>query len=283
MPWDKKDGELGVGIEIFKSPKQREEITSLVIGVFGLTFTGKTHFGLTGPEPVFVIDTELGVEQVVTRNGSPFISKEKGGTAKKDKDIRIAKALVADDKNDVDLIASLRNIEQSIDAVTRYAIDHPEECGTIVVDTASELWAWYGLWLETEGATKFTKSGDIMRTEWSKANKPYTRLIYRLRLCGWNVILLGKAKELYTKGGEATGFYVARMQKDTEHWVDVMLEARHLGTHREFVTVKNRLKDGIQTYRDPDFNMIFKDTTGHNFMRPPPKPKEANTQVEVVT
>ncbi len=259
MGWNEKV--VQAGIEIFKRPA-RQDIRVLRIGVYGLTNSGKTHFALTAPEPVFVIDTELGARPVVTRAGSPFLARENGGTADRDKDIRIADVLVKNEEGEVDLIKSLRATEEAIEVVCKYAAEHQDQRGTIVLDTASELWAWYGLWLESEGATRFTKSGEMLRVEWGKVNRPYTQQMYRMMLSGWNVVVTGKAREIYTRGGEPTGMFTGRWQKDTEHWLDVVLEARHLGTHREFRTVKNRLKDSVEVFKNPVWEDVWQSTVG---------------------
>jgi len=112
-------------------------------------------------------------------------------------------------------VRSLRKCEQAIEAAAKYAHEHPEERGTIVLDTASELWGWYGIWLESEGATRFTKSGEMLRVEWGKVNRPYTQQMYRLILSGWNVVVTAKARELYTRTGEPMGVYTMRAQKDS--------------------------------------------------------------------
>ena len=238
-------------ISVFTKPA-KQEIQVLRIGVFGLTGSGKSHFALTAPPPVFVIDTEKGVPPLIHRRGSPF----------EDKDIRVADVLATDEYGDVDLVKSLRKCEQAIEAAAKYAHEHPEERGTIVLDTASELWGWYGIWLESEGATRFTKSGEMLRVEWGKVNRPYTQQMYRLILSGWNVVVTAKARELYTRGGEPMGVYTMRAQKDTEHWLDVVLEARHMGTHREFRTVKNRLKDTVEVFKDPTWCDVWRSTVG---------------------
>lgn len=277
MTWNKDLNK--VGMELFKKAKPTD-LRTLSIGVYGLTNSGKSHFALTAPPPVLVIDTEFGVAPVVIRKESPFIDKKKGGIAEKDKEIQIAEVLVVNEDNDVDLVQSLRLTEEIIEASTKYALEHPDPPGTIVLDTGSELWSWYGLWLESEGASRFTQSGKMMQTEWSKVNKPYTRLMYRLKLCGWNVIITGKAREMYSKGGEPLGIYTGRYQKDTEHWLDVVLEARHLGTHREFRTVKNRLKDTVEVYKNPTWNDIWQSITGKPYVVPPKLTKEVKKDEE---
>jgi len=118
----------------------------------------------------------------------------------------------------------------------------------------------------------------MMRVEWSLVNKPYTRLMYRLKLCGWHIVITGKARELYSKGGEPLGIYTGRLQKDTEHWMDIMLEARHLGTHREFRTVKNRLKDTVEAYKNPTWDDIWLSITGKKYV--PPAPTVAKKEEE---
>ena len=264
--WDekvKKSESNSVGMNIFKKVGEGEKDESVRAVIFGKAGSGKTHFALTAPEPIYVIDTELGTEDLVNKVDSPFAEK----------DINIADVIVTVEKEkvingelkivkDVDFIKSLGLIEETVEVICSYAMNNPEPRGTIVIDTVSEVWSWYEFWLKEEAASAFTKSGEMMQTEWYKANKKYTKMMFQLMKCGWNVVLTSKVREIYDSRGRPTGVLEARMQKDTPHWMRVYIEVQNAGDHREFFTVKNRFRDGQKMFIDADFEMIRKYCTG---------------------
>ncbi len=52
---------MAIPVEIeFKSLSEVEKKRGLKVGIYGDFATGKTHFALTAPEPIFIIDTEMG-------------------------------------------------------------------------------------------------------------------------------------------------------------------------------------------------------------------------------
>jgi len=188
-------------------------VEGLKVGIYGLPNSGKTHFAMTAPRPIFMIDTEFGARLVAEK----FDYKD---------EILIFEALQLDETTaDVDPIRSLVEVEKAMRAIVKYVNDNPSVRGTIVIDSASDIWNWLGIWLEEEGAERFTKTGQIMRTEWGKANKRYMALIYKMLRSKWNVILTGKVQEVYSEKGEPTGMVKARWQKDTEHWLDIVMRA----------------------------------------------------------
>ena len=86
---------------------------------------GKTHFALTFPEPVYVVDTDLGV--------APLLAKPEF----RGKDIRIYDAVKLDLENDeVDPIGSLDMLEKALTAL------RDVKYGTIVIDTITDIWQW---------------------------------------------------------------------------------------------------------------------------------------------
>ena len=74
---------------VFKSLKDAEQKRGLKIGIYGDYATGKTHFGLTSPTPIYIIDTE---------NGAPPLAFNF-----KDKDIRVL------DVGEIDGVVSFEN------------------------------------------------------------------------------------------------------------------------------------------------------------------------------
>jgi len=181
--------------------------------------TPRTHFALTFPEPLYVVDTEFGV--------APLLQKEPF----KNKDIRVFEACVLDTKTvEVDPIQSIEALEKALTALRTL------QKGTVVIDSVSDVWSWMQAWLEVV-ASKKTASGQPYRFEYGKANMRYRKLILRLLAQPINVVLTAKTTEKYDSQGNPTGLYVPRAQKDTAHMVDVVLYAR-----KEFDPVAKRWK-----------------------------------------
>lgn len=179
----------------------------LKVMVWGDAKLGKTHFAMSFPEPIYVIDTEFGAP--------PLLRKFQG------KDINIMSAAVLDpDTDEPDMEKSLDKLEKAIS--TLKDLDR----GTIVIDSGSDIWGWLGAWVEQEAAKrgKITKAGTPQRLEWGRANLRWTQLILRLmNKDGMHFVITSQPRELYNKSGEAMGVYEPRVQKMTKFKCDLVL------------------------------------------------------------
>lgn len=241
MAWSKKVLKTPDVEEFFKSAVDIPAVEGLRVGVFGPTGIGKTHFALTAPRPTFVIDTEFGTSLVVNNPEENIKEPER---------IYVMEALRLKEEDgniDVDPIGSLEDVEEALKAVLKYIADHKEERGTVVIDSASDIWAWMGMWLEEEAATVFTKTGKMLRTEWGKANKRYMKLIWRLLRSKWNVILTGKDNPVFDSEGKPTAVTVPRWQKDTVFWLDLVFRGvPDIKGHGRWTVVKCRAWGGLK-------------------------------------
>jgi len=253
MTWKKFKGEKidkenssNIKVE-FKSPKEFK-FETLSVGIFGLSDTGKTHFSLTAPEPIYLIDTEGNANKVAYKF--------------KDKEIYICDVRVLHE-NEIDFIKSVELIEEATREIVGRAIEYTNETGkkgTIVIDSITDVWSWLGIWLEEIGAERFTKSGQIMRTEWGKANRRYFKDLYRILSTDWNLVLTARVQEKYSPSGEPLGIYTGRWQKDTEHWVDVVLRAEKVDRTKRLVRLEKCRYIGDLQFEivNGSFNDVFK-------------------------
>jgi len=193
--------------EEFFTPLQRiEHVGGLKVGIYGAPETGKTYFALTFPEPIYVIDTEFGAKKVARVH---FPEKE----------IYIAEVVHIDPITDEpDPIKSLEKVEKAIAAIASQNISK----GTIVIDSATDIWAWITAWLE-QVATRRTASGQPFRFEYGLANERYRQLIVRLLAKPVHVVLTAQEQDVYDSSGKPTGMKQPRWQKQTPHWVDIVL------------------------------------------------------------
>jgi len=195
---------------------------------------GKSHFALTAPEPIHVIDTEFGIAPLLLKE--PFSSK----------DIRVFEAAqLSVETAELDPIQSIEAVEQAV----AYLKDI--NTGTIVIDTVTDIWQWIGAWLETV-ATARTQSGRPYQFEWGKANIRYRRLILRLMAKPRvHVILTGQPRPLYDEQGRRLGSMEPRVQRQTEHMVDAVLylEKRSYPGYVKYVATltKCRFQRGFNT------------------------------------
>jgi len=202
----------------------------LKVGVYGTWEVGKTYFGLTFPEPIYVISTEFGVAGVAQVHFP-------------EKDIRIFQVTVFDKSTDQpDPYASLKQVEQAIIALKDV------NKGTILIDTATDIWAWLGAWVDAT-AVQRTRDNKPQRWAWQAANEEYRYLMMRLLAKPMHVVLTAQEKSLYTSTGEETAAVTPRWNKQTPHWVDFFLHLRKYVTENtvKYIAVieKSRFKRAL--------------------------------------
>lgn len=201
MPWGDKNSDE----EIFEEPKQ--EAQRLNVGIAGPPEVGKTHFALTFPEPVYILDTEFGAR--------PLAIKDEFS----DKEIHIAEIPVLNKKEEPDAIASLDRLESAIKKVD------DSQGGTIIIDSITDVWKWIQTWLEQRQDVKTNNLGEPYRFEWGKANDKYRNLWLLAQLKDMHMVVTGQVKDVYDSSGNKSGETEARWQNQTPHWVDVYLKA----------------------------------------------------------
>jgi len=205
--------------EIFVEAKTKLENIGLRIGIYGEAGTGKTRFLFTAPKPIFIIDSELGVEETLEdykRDNDPsgiyyfkvpaYTRNEKGELV-------------------LDVETTLRNIENAVNSILNWMEKNPDKVGTICIDSASDVWDWLGQWLTVRPDVKKTSDGKPQQLEWQHANKRIGDLMVKLLNSyekGWNIILTGKIKEEYASAGKPIEIR-GRWHKDTQHWVSIVL------------------------------------------------------------
>lgn len=207
----------------FKPSIDLELNTGLKQGIFGRSKTGKSHYCITAHspgKPIYAMDTEGNLKKEAKRLSEEaqreiFIDEILQYTTKK--------------KDSIDLAASIDALIESCDFLTDVINNEEEEFpkGTIVVDSGTDPWTWLGSWLE-ENADR-TKSGNISRLEWGKANKRYTDFMYMLLNSNWDVIMTFRAQSAVNNKGEDLGYDKARWQKDTEYWLDLITQMFYNG------------------------------------------------------
>lgn len=185
----------------------------LKIGIFGRECVGKTFFAMSAPDPVYIIDTEM---------GAPPLLKQFPGKNFKYKQIfePNVETLERDD------VKSFETIKMAIDGLYR----NPHKGGTIVIDSSTDLWSMCQAWCKVTIFKLSPEDRLKYQFDWGPISSAYLQLIAKLLAMPMNVILTARETEEY-QGPNPTGKMVAHWQKKTAHWVDFTI-------HNEKVAIK---------------------------------------------
>lgn len=202
--------------DFFKPLKEVAPRRQLKIGVWGDAETGKTHFCLTCPPPVYIIDTESGA--------APLRAKFQ------DKEIyvfdvtsvNLQRFAMGDMKKAIDPIKSLEAVEDAINSLR----DVRE--GTIAIDSITDIWEWCGEWMKMQVGQL---GRQLQQFDWGIANRKYKEIIYTLVGLPVTLVVTAQPTEIYA-GPTPTGIDRPGWQKKTKFWCDVVIrfEKRQVGT-----------------------------------------------------
>lgn len=182
----------------FKPLAEAEQKRGLKVGVYGDFATGKTHFGLTFPEPIYIIDTENGAP--------PLVNNFKG------KDVRVL------DVGEIDGVVSFEKIQNAVD----YIISRGD-AGTIIIDSVSDLWDY----AQEYAKVKLFKLSVLDRLkqqwDWGSINKLYLSVVKKLVNTNANIIFTARESEVYAGAGQPTNIMKPKWQKTTGFWLDFVI------------------------------------------------------------
>jgi len=182
----------------FRTLKEAEKSRGLKIGIYGNFATGKTHFALTAPEPIFILDSELGA--------SPLAHQFKG------KDIKVLDIMEDD---------GVISYEKYVEAIN-YIVQQ-DNVGTVVVDSITDVWAF----AQEYGKVKVFKIKPEQRLayqwDWGIINSLYLNPLKKLLRLNCNLILVARDQESYQSAGNPTGKFNPHWMKKTGFLVDYVL------------------------------------------------------------
>jgi hypothetical protein len=237
--------------DLFKPVVDLETVNNIFAAIQGRPKVGKSTFCLSAVAatdgPVYVIDTEGAIAL-----NSQFFPKDQRER------IFVAQVLQFAGKanNKVNLVDSLDALMEAINKISDAAIAQPEIKGTIIVDSATDIWDWLGIWLDEVADVKRTKTGAMPRFEWGKANEKYAEIMYMLKRTGWNVLLTYRSKEACNSEGTPLGYDVPRWQKNTAHWVDLIMEMKN-DDRRVIRFHGGRFGDRLPDLENPSFGRLI--------------------------
>ena len=190
-----------------EAPKEEIQFTSLSdakdkrglkIGLYGDYATGKTHFALTAPEPIFIIDTEMGA--------SPLAHMFEG------KDVRIL------DVAEKDGTKSYQKISDAVEYISKQ-----EKVGTIVLDSITDLWEFSQEFAKVNIFKISPEDRLKQQWDWGTINKCYMKVLMKLLKIESNLIVTAREAEIYAGAGQPTNQVKAKWQKTTGFWVDIVI------------------------------------------------------------
>jgi len=246
--------------DLFKPATELKATQGLKIAIWGRAKVGKSHFCLTPPGKIFIIDTESAIK---TNIGSfPQDVRERVYVA----DILQFSGL-KDGTSDIDYGMMLDIIEDAITKVLMAVRQDGEQNATVVIDSASDLWDWLGIWLVERPDVKHTGEDKVNRLEWGKANKRYIQAMTKLMMSGCNVICTFKAKDAVGPDGADLGFAKPRWQKNSKHIFDVIGVIEKTGDKRvlKFTGADNgcRYGDKVPDLENPTWNTLIEHLQKH--------------------
>lgn len=233
--------------ELFKPSVELEMVAGLKIGVYGRWKVGKTHFALTAPLPIYFVDTEGSA-----RINAKLFPKER------QEQVYVSEVINWADKKEkkIDLMASLDAVMDSVDVLTDMILENPDAGGTIVIDSASDIWDWLNQWLEMSADAVRTKGGNISRLEWGKANRRYTEFMYMLLRSRWNVVMTFRSFEAVSDKGQSLGYDQPKWQKNTPYWLDLITELKMEGTETVMKFRGDRFGRLTEDLRNPSWESL---------------------------
>ncbi|MFA5306028.1 MAG: AAA family ATPase [Candidatus Babeliales bacterium] len=221
--------------DLFTPSNELSRVPGCKLGVMADAGVGKTHLACTAKKPIYFIDTE---------NSARMIAKN--FPEDEQKDIHILEVLkfikVKGSKEKIDYGESLEAVMSAINLLDEKIHNTPEgEEGTIVIDSATDVWTWLTQWLYEQKDLKYTNSGFLMQTEYSKRNRRWADFLTTLRACSWHVVLTFKTVSIYNDKGEKTEERDGVWHKDTKFLWNNVGELRKDGKGgNNFILIKTR-------------------------------------------
>jgi len=193
---------------------QRSGVKAFVWGGYGV---GKTYFALSFPQPIRVISTEFGVAQLLHHFPDKEIGIMECTEPYTEAPTKARTGQVDDQPFAVDPVVSLRKVEKASLALKNV------QGGTIVLDSGTDLWSWLGAWIELTADKQYSKTGGMMRTEWSKANARYRTILMRLLSRPCHFVMTGRSQQVYDGQGNMTATEKFAAQKETPYFADIII------------------------------------------------------------
>jgi hypothetical protein len=199
----------------FKKLTPDMSVKKLKVGVHGLQKSGKTRLAMSSAVsngPTYIITTEPGVKPLARLFP--------------DKEIYFVDVYEPDYTGtfEVEATKTLGNIDKAVRLIRDKVKENPEAVGTVVVDSVTDIWKWVQEWMKAE-ILKIDKEARVKQQwDWGHANNKYQNIIMQLISLPCHVIFTAQDTDEYVGPGQTSGNTVAKWQKQTPYWVDVVIK-----------------------------------------------------------
>lgn len=177
----------------------------LLVATWGEPKTGKTSFALSFPEPIYFFNMDWGLEHHIER------LKSQG------KQVYVADYLsIEPELTEAQAETMLQSFERD------YAKALKGGNGTIVIDTATQLWQLASK-VFLDDIKKKRRDGQIYPFDYANANAYFQNLINQVKGTGMNMVLIQRAKEKYNSQGQPTGNYEIQGNNQVPYLMQIVL------------------------------------------------------------
>ena len=228
---------------VFEDIDTASKKRGLKVLAYGRPGSGKTDFSLSAPGPIYVLDTEMGSSALKYRYEG--------------KDIKILNLFSLNPEDGY--------IKTKEAVSTLMGLIEQGKVGTVVIDSLTDLWEFSQDYAKTTIWKIKTTDRLKQQWDWGVINKLYYKLLKPLLLSNINLVFTARAAEEYAAAGQPTGVEKPKTQKDTPHWVDIIVQMQNKRTvgQNNFVSIveKSRLKGELtgKVINDLNFDKLKKE------------------------
>lgn len=202
------DNELEGGLDdMFEEAD--DEFGSLTVLVFGDAGTGKTHFTLTGGDPIYAIDTEGPLSKI---------------QSKMDNMVKVKEVQYYNDNNEIDGTKSMNvmtTIGKKLYSISR-SNNQEQMPETIVIDSMSDVWYYAQRYMKEEVYREHGRD-QTYQFDWTIANNQMRTLTKQLMNSDVDVIMTAQEQQEYDDSGNAKDSYSPKAWKKLPYQVDVIM------------------------------------------------------------
>jgi hypothetical protein len=163
----------------------------ILISIDGLQKCGKTEFGLSLPDPLFILNLNLGLDGVIEKH-------VKAGRTLYAKDIQIPYTTSLPGQNFTILSQAASEKWKEAILTIQEAIREPS-VKSIFIDTGSELWDLLRI-------ARLGKLAQVLPVQYAAVNAEFRQLLQILLVCKKNVVLSHKVKPEYVNDQKTNRF-----------------------------------------------------------------------------
>lgn len=184
-----------------------DEFGSLTILVFGDAGTGKTHFSMTGDDPIWALDTEGPLSKI---------------QSKMDKKVMVNEVQYYNDNNEIDGTKSMNELTTVGKKLYNKSKTGAEMPGTVVVDSMSDVWYYAQRYMKEEVYREHGRD-QTYQFDWTIANNQMRTFTKQLMNAECDVVMTAQEQQEYDDSGNAKDQYSPKAWKKLPYQVDVIM------------------------------------------------------------